>query len=179
MERKPERLGLYLGSDEPINPSNLFSAAQKKQFIQVKHTRAAQFSRSDSSGPVAMFPDPASAQPCVDCHNKHPDSPQTDWKLHDVMGATTWTYPTDTITETELLLTTRALFASVAEAYALYLQKTHEFKAAVTIGPHWPEKDARVLPEVEVFMAAVLQTAGATLSAELLATGGRDNGLAE
>ncbi len=26
------------------------------------------------------------AQSCVDCHNKHPDSPKTDWKIGDVRG---------------------------------------------------------------------------------------------
>ena len=38
METKPERLGLYLGSDEPINKSNLFSGTQATAFEAVKTT---------------------------------------------------------------------------------------------------------------------------------------------
>jgi Protein of unknown function (DUF3365) len=35
---------------------------------------------------VAIYPDIAVAQACVDCHNKHPDSPRQDFKVGDVMG---------------------------------------------------------------------------------------------
>ena len=38
METKPEPLGLYLGSDEPINASNLFSGKQMEQFEIVKNS---------------------------------------------------------------------------------------------------------------------------------------------
>jgi hypothetical protein len=35
---------------------------------------------------VAMYPDRATAKACWDCHNKHIDSPKTDFKPDDVMG---------------------------------------------------------------------------------------------
>ena len=35
---------------------------------------------------VAMYPDRATAKACWDCHNKHVDSPKTDFKPDDVMG---------------------------------------------------------------------------------------------
>lgn len=33
--------------------------------------------------------DTMSTQACVDCHNRHPDSPKTDWQLNDVRGVLT------------------------------------------------------------------------------------------
>lgn len=35
---------------------------------------------------TAVYPDVAVATPCVDCHNKHKDSPRTDFKIGDTMG---------------------------------------------------------------------------------------------
>ncbi|MDE0063769.1 MAG: DUF3365 domain-containing protein [Gammaproteobacteria bacterium] len=35
---------------------------------------------------VAVYPDVATAQACVSCHNGHPSSPRRDFKLGDVMG---------------------------------------------------------------------------------------------
>ena len=36
---------------------------------------------------TAVYPDKAAADACVTCHNTHKDSPRTDFKLGDVMGA--------------------------------------------------------------------------------------------
>ncbi len=36
---------------------------------------------------VATYADVASSPSCVSCHNEHPQSPKTDFKLNDVMGA--------------------------------------------------------------------------------------------
>lgn len=41
----------------------------------------------------AIYPDFASSQACVDCHNKHPNSPRRDFKLNDVMGGIVITFP--------------------------------------------------------------------------------------
>lgn len=35
---------------------------------------------------TAVYPDVAVAPACVDCHNKHKDTPKTDFKIGDVMG---------------------------------------------------------------------------------------------
>jgi hypothetical protein len=35
---------------------------------------------------MALYPDKAMSQACVDCHNDHPESPRQDFKLGDVMG---------------------------------------------------------------------------------------------
>ena len=41
----------------------------------------------------AVFADRALSQSCVGCHNAHPESPKTDFKLNDVMGGVVITLP--------------------------------------------------------------------------------------
>lgn len=41
----------------------------------------------------AVFPDRAISQSCVGCHNAHPGSSKTDFKLNDVMGGVVITLP--------------------------------------------------------------------------------------
>jgi hypothetical protein len=36
---------------------------------------------------TAIYPDRATLPSCIDCHNRHPSSPRSDFKLNDVMGA--------------------------------------------------------------------------------------------
>ena len=36
---------------------------------------------------TAVYPDVAIADACIECHNKHKDSPRTDFKKGDLMGA--------------------------------------------------------------------------------------------
>lgn len=168
IEAKPPRLGLYLGSDAPINKSNLFSDDQAMAFEDVKASRAPVFSAAEGVGHIAMYPDVAGAAPCVSCHNDHADSPKTDWKLGDVMGATTWTYPADVLTPDEYLSTTDAFMISVSEAYSDYLAKVRNFDKKVEIGTEWPAPGKRVLPDLETFMAAVRAEAALTVMQELV-----------
>ena len=140
METKPEPLGLYLGSDQPINKSNHFSDDQLTQFLAVKTQRAPSFGQTTTGFLVAMYPDFASAQPCVDCHNEHPDSPKTDWRLGDVMGATTWTYPSKAVSASELLAVSTAVLAAVEESYQAYLDKTQSFSHRSSSAPTGPQK---------------------------------------
>ncbi|WP_283426389.1 c-type heme family protein [Shimia sagamensis] len=155
METLPPLVGLYLGSDAPINKSNLFGAGQVTAFETVKATRTAVYSDDAQSGFVAMYPDVAEVAPCVICHNEHPDSPKKDWKLNDVMGATTWTYPRDEVTADEFLGVLDAMYVSVAHTYETYLGKAARFEVPVEISESWPSADRRILPNVEVFLAEV------------------------
>jgi hypothetical protein len=41
----------------------------------------------------AVYADRATSQACVDCHNRHPNSPWRDFKLNDVMGGIIITFP--------------------------------------------------------------------------------------
>ncbi|WP_412554462.1 DUF3365 domain-containing protein [Shimia sp. MIT1388] len=155
METLPPQMGLYLGSDAPINKSNLFGEGQVAAFEAVKATRAPIYSQDAQSGFVAMYPDVAGVAPCVTCHNEHPDTPKKDWKLNDVMGATTWTYPNAEVTADQYLGVLDAMYISVTHTYESYLGKAAIFDVPVEIGANWPGEGARVLPEAEVFLAEV------------------------
>ena len=155
LETKPPQLGLYLGSDEPINKSNLFGGTQVQAYEAVKATEASVFMKDAEIGLVAMYPDFASAGPCVTCHNEHTDSPKTDWVLGDVMGATTWTYPTDVVGAADYLDTTEAFYDAVEEAYTMYLDKVRGFDPELPIGSEWPEEGVLALPDAATFMAEV------------------------
>ncbi|WP_294222317.1 DUF3365 domain-containing protein [uncultured Shimia sp.] len=166
METLPPQLGLYLGSDAPINKSNLFGVGQVSAFETIKATRAAVYSDDTQSGFLAMYPDVAGVAPCVTCHNEHPDSPKKDWKLNDVMGATTWTYPRAEVTADEFMGVLDAMYASVAHTYEAYLKKTARFEVPVEISEGWPSAEQRVLPSAEVFLAEVkVQAAPVVLQA--------------
>lgn len=176
MEAKPPQLGLYLGSDAPINASNLFTGAQAEAFARVKASEAPVFSTTERGDQVGMYPDFASAGPCVTCHNEHPDSPRKDWVLNEVMGATTWTYPAARLGAGTYLDVTEAFYDAVAEAYQSYLDKAAGFAAPVPIGPDWPGEGARVLPDLPTFMAEVRAKAGDPVMRALILTNGTEGG---
>lgn len=170
METKPPPLGLYLGSDAPINASNLFTGAQAAAFARLRENQAPVFSTSEREDQVGMYPDYASAQPCVTCHNEHPDSPRKDWVLNEVMGATTWTFPDASLSSARALEVTEAFYRAVEEAYQAYLDKAAGFATPVPVGPIWPDKAARVLPDAATFMAEVRAGAGAVVLEALILT---------
>jgi hypothetical protein len=152
LERRPEPLGLFLGSDAPISEANLFGGVQATEFAAMRAEPMPRFFFTPDLGlHTAMFPDVAIAPACVTCHNEHPNSPKDDWKLNDVMGATTWTYPSDAVTLSEALSVIDALRQSVREAYASYVEKSKSFAAPPEIGERWPTS-GYYLPSTETFM---------------------------
>ena len=163
LERRPERLGLFLGSDAPINVSNGFSGEQLAQFAVLKADREPKFFAMPEAGQVAMFADIASSAPCVDCHNDHETSPRRDWKLNDVMGATTWLYPSAETTQADYLAVMSAMLASVRATYKAYLDQARTFAAPPPIGVDWPAKGRMVLPDADTFMAEVGRAVGPDL----------------
>src|SRR5262245_38943521 len=145
-------LGLFLGSDYPIAQSNLFSGVQAEQFRRVRATgEPAFFLAADIGRHTAMFPDLAVSAGCVTCHNEHANSPKTDWKLNDMMGATTWTYPKAAVTLEEAMQIVAALRSGFASAYNGYLAKLTTFDQPPEIGERWP-RDGYAVPTREVFM---------------------------
>jgi len=98
-----------------------------------------------------MAADVAISKACISCHNKHKDSPKTDWKLNDIMGATTWTYPDSKIDHNNLISMISAYRKSVRRAYQRYLVKVSSYKNKPIIGKQWP-KDGYYLPSVDSFM---------------------------
>jgi len=166
MEKSPVRLSLFLGSDYPVNPDNHFEGLQQETFQVLRQTQQAQFFYVPDTGlHTGMFADIAVAAPCIECHNKHEQSPKHDWHLNDVMGAVTWMYPASEVSLEDMLKAIMVLHQGIQDAYAAYLEKVKTFAHPPVIGEHWPH-DGYYLPSLEVFMQAFLQrTAQHTLSA--------------
>jgi hypothetical protein len=170
LARSAVPLGLFLGSDAPIAATNRFSGEQRTRFEVLRETGEPQFFLDPDTGLyTAMFADVASADACVTCHNEHPDSQKTDWKLGDVMGATTWTWPSATV---DLFQATRAIHElrqSFSDTYAEYLDEYRHRtpdEHTPTIGA-WPGP-ARSLPDAATFMrVSTAQVSSQTLG-ELL-----------
>ncbi len=162
LERNPVRLSLFLGSDAPINTANKFQGRQQAAFAGIRATGTPQFFRMpDTRLYTAMFPDEAVAEACVSCHNEHEDSPRDDWKLHDVMGATTWSYPDGQLTTGEMIGVLAALRSAFRASYQAYLDKVATFQDPPEIGNRWP-RDGYFLPSADVFMSELGVRAAAT-----------------
>jgi adenylate cyclase len=161
LERDPVELGLFLGSDFPIAASNLFAGRQQEMFQKIRDTKEPQyFYAEDIQQYTAMFPDYASAEACVTCHNEHEKSPKKDWVLNDIMGATTWTYPRETVTVEEMTQVLGALRRAFREAYGAYITKATGFSKPPEIGDKWP-RDGYFLPSPDVFITEVVNRSSA------------------
>ena len=152
LEKRTTHLGLYLGSDYPVRRANLFTGPSAQAFTQLRRDREPRFFyMQDVRLHAGMFPDLAVVRACIDCHNQHPDSAKHDWKLNDVMGAVTWTYPQASVSVSEALLVLRDLRESFREAYEAYLDKVRTFKSPPEIGSQWPTH-GYFLPTSAIFM---------------------------
>ncbi len=164
LEKDKTTLGVYLASDFPINSANQLDGEQLEYFKKVKiDNKPNFFFTADISRETAMFADIASADACVTCHNKHIDSPKKDWKLGDVMGATTWTHPKKMVTLQESLRILKSLRNGFTYAYGRYLTKVKTFKNPPIIGDKWP-RDGYFLPDLETFLTeGNIQTSSRTI----------------
>lgn len=152
LEREAPGLRLFLGSRFPINSANQFTGEQGTYALALEATGAPQFFLEPSTQlQTAMFADRAFAAACVRCHNEHGDSPKTDWKRGDIMGATTWMYPQPTITVERAVELVAGLRRSIRAAYTSYLEKTSTFPRPPVIGDAWPTNGA-TLPSADAFM---------------------------
>lgn len=168
LEKNPVRLSLYLGSDYPIKPANKFTATQMDKFQTIRTTGEPQFFFAEDTGlHTAMFSDIAVVEACIDCHNKHKESPKSDWKLGDVMGATTWSYPEDAVTLDELMNILTALRQGFREAYTAYLAEVETFAKRPQIGDKWP-REGFYLPTADVFMGEAFKRASSSTLASVL-----------
>ncbi|MCK8523364.1 DUF3365 domain-containing protein [Aquimarina sp. D1M17] len=158
IRKSPVPLGLYLGSDFPINASNKFTGKQAELFKKIKETQKPQhFYEEDQKLYTSMFADLAVAAPCVNCHNDHKNTTKTDWKLGDVMGATTWQYPSDSLSIKETINVIQAYRNGTKAIYNAYLAEISKFKIDSTkpeIGQKWPS-EGFFLPTAEVFIDSV------------------------
>ena len=157
IRKSPVPLGLYLGSDYPINASNKLEGKQAQLFAEIKKDQKPQFFfDEDQKLHTAMFADMAMAAPCVNCHNDHKNTPKKDWKLGDVMGATTWQYPSDSLSYKEAIGVINAYRNGTKAVYNAYLAEIKAFKTSPkpAIGSTWPSKGFN-LPTAEVFIDSV------------------------
>ncbi len=156
-------LGLFLGSDFPVRKSNKFAGKQAELFEEIRKDKQPKFFFDEESQLyTAMFPDLAVAMPCVSCHNEHPETMKSDWKLGDIMGATTWTYPEDSVSSDELKAILMAFRDGAAASYTAYTEKIATFKEKdkPVIGDMWPLTGFQI-PETTVFMDSVNDLASA------------------
>jgi len=161
LEKSPVRLGLYLGSDYPINKVNQFDGIQLRMFNKIKHDRQdTMFDTGEATSVAYMSPDIAIAQACISCHNDHVDSPKSDWQLDDVMGATTWLYPTKTISLHEALHLLTELRQGFRFAYTYFIDEMKQLEKPPGISNKWP-KQGYYVPAVNVFMQEASRQASA------------------
>ena len=150
-------LDLFLGSDFPIESSNKFKGIQAEKFAQMRLDKKSKFFFDEITGKhIAMFPDYASAMPCVTCHNEHERTSKTDWVLGDIMGATTWAYPEDSLSTDDALKLIAAYRRGVKNTYLQYLKKfdNTDLNSKPVIGNRWPSQ-GNFLPDYETFSDSV------------------------
>ncbi len=152
LEKSPVPLSLFLGSDFPISHANKFKGFQAEAFQTMKKTNQNQyFFDKEVQRYTAMFPDNVVVSACADCHNEHADTPKNDWVMGDMMGATTWAYPQETLTRDELIVIISELRRAFAKTYRAFVQKSQTFANKPFVGKQWPT-DGYFLPSVDVFM---------------------------
>ncbi len=150
-------LGLFLGSDFPVRKSNKFTGEQAALFSEIrKDGKPRYFYDEENQLYTAMFPDFAGAAPCVNCHNDHPETSKSDWELGDIMGATTWTYPQDSVSFDELQSIIMAYREGAEVTFQKFLDETEAFKETETpqAGTTWPAS-GYFLPTPKVFLDSV------------------------
>ncbi|WP_248722685.1 DUF3365 domain-containing protein [Seonamhaeicola sp. ML3] len=171
IRKSPVPLGLYLGSDFPVNAANKFEGKQAELFAEIKKDQKPQFFYDeDQKLHTAMFADLASAGACVSCHNDHPQTAKSDWKLGDVMGATTWQYPKDSLTYKETVAVLNSYAKGTVDIYMEYLDEIEAFKESdkPEIGEKWPA-EGNYLPTAEVFLDSVRKLASYETMKQLVA----------
>lgn len=168
LEKSPVRLGLYLGSEYPINKTNLLEGLQVNEFEKIKKDRREVFFNLDVEQTyVFMSPDVAGVQACVSCHNKHPESVKKDWKINDVMGATTWLYPEEKISLGDALILFSELRNGFKFSYQYFLDEVKQMPKSYVIGNKWPG-EGDFVPSKEVFMRELSKRASQSTLNKLL-----------
>lgn len=158
LEKNPIPLSLFLGSSHPINASNQFSGVQEEKFEKMLNANEEPqfFFDEDIKRHTAMFVDKAVASACVTCHNDHVDSPKKDWKLGEVMGATTWSFPDSEVSLETYLRIISGLRKGFRDSYQAYLDKAAGFDQPPVVGDLWPA-EGYYLPTADIFMDEIVR----------------------
>jgi hypothetical protein len=88
---KSKKFSYSLLSIWPVNKQNAPRTKVEREGLKyVADNKGKNYYGEESLGGkkyfTAVYADIAIAQACVSCHNGHPDTPRTDFKLNDVMG---------------------------------------------------------------------------------------------
>ncbi|AWB66815.1 hypothetical protein C2869_10405 [Saccharobesus litoralis] len=88
---KTDKFSYSLQSLFPINSQNAPRTDVEKEGLKFINDNPGQnFYKEETLGGqkyfTAIYPDVAVVEVCASCHNKHKDSPKTDFKVGDVMG---------------------------------------------------------------------------------------------
>jgi hypothetical protein len=91
VRKRSGRVSYALLSIWPINKQNSARTEAEKAGLKAVVDRPGEhfYQEEDLAGArylTAVYPDKAVSQACVSCHNKHAESPRTDFKVGDVMG---------------------------------------------------------------------------------------------
>ena len=168
LEKSPVRLGLYLGSEFPINRTNLLEGLQVSKLKDVEKGNGDTFFKmSVEKTYVFMSPDIATVNSCVTCHNEHLESPKTDWKINDVMGATTWLYPYENISLKDALLLLSELRSGFGFSYQYFLDEVKQMPKSYSIGRKWP-REGDFVPSKDAFISELSRRASDSTLNKLL-----------
>jgi len=170
LKKSDVALGLCLGSGCPIEASNQLQGRQAGAFAQMRKDHSPQYFLDEvTNETIGMYPDFASAAACVSCHNEHERTSKSDWQLGDLMGATTWSYPGDSVTTDELVAMLRAYRSGVSSVWSRYLGEIQAMDPSVqpAIGSTWPSEGAFV-PDGKTFQDSVAELAAVHLMASIL-----------
>ncbi len=110
----------------------------------------------------AIYPDLATSESCVNCHNTHPNSPKTDYKLGDIMGGVLINVPLSNVplseqgasTENDAFLVPPQVVADYIHAvldsdryvYTQHVVKPLTQTKAVKASENWLDEHALPLP---------------------------------
>lgn len=120
--KNPEGVQLRLYSSAPFpNRKNRqmddFERDSLKFFLTNKDQAFTRVEELDGHTVIRVaIPDLMTAQACIDCHNRHPESPRTDWKLGDVRGVLEVIAPVDNqlASNQRMVMATAAIGGSAA-----------------------------------------------------------------
>jgi len=169
LEKSPVRLGLYLGSKYPINETNLIEGLQATEFSKLTNKKQDVFFNLPADETfVFMSADIAVVKACVTCHNEHPETPKADWKMNDIMGATTWLYPRKAMSVNDALLLLSELRNGFKYSYQLFLNEVKKMPKPYSIGNKWPD-EGDFVPKTDTFMEKFSALASHSTMEKLLA----------
>ncbi len=92
IQKRGAEFSYTLRSLSPINTNNGPQTQAEQEGLEsvTKNPKENYYTEEELGGRsyfTAIYADRATLASCVDCHNKHPQSPRKDYKVGDVMGA--------------------------------------------------------------------------------------------